>query len=128
MRFLLDTHTFIWWDSQFEKLSEKAKTLCQDPENEIFLSVGSLWEIQIKVQLGKVKLHRALSDLVKEQQDTNNLILLPVKAPHVFALDKLPAIHKDPFDRILIAQAKVENFSLISNDEVIRKYPIIVEW
>jgi len=82
MRFLLDTHTFIWWDSQFERLSEKAKTLCQDPENEIFLSVGSLWEIQIKVQL----------------------------------------------DRILIAQAKVENFSLISNDEVMKKYPIIVEW
>jgi PIN domain nuclease of toxin-antitoxin system len=103
MRLLLDTHTFIWWDSQFEKLSERAKVLCQDPENELHLSVASLWEIQIKVQLGKVRLHRSLSDIIKEQQETNDIILLPVKAHHVFGLDDLPAIHKDPFDRIIIA-------------------------
>jgi PIN domain nuclease of toxin-antitoxin system len=128
MRFLLDTHTFIWWDSQIERLSERAKAICQDPENELFLSVGSLWEIQIKGQLGKVKLNRPLADLVQEQQDVNNIILLNVKAQHIFFLDELPLFHKDPFDRILIAQAKVENLSLISNDEVMKNYPIPVEW
>ncbi len=90
MRFLLDTHVFIWWDSEPEKLSDRAFALCQDPENQLILSVASLWEIQIKSQLGKIKLNIPLAKLVEGQQNSNGLSLMPVNASHVYALGTSP--------------------------------------
>jgi len=125
---LLDTHAFIWWDSDPARLSSRALALCEDPENQLHLSVASLWEIQIKSQLGKLKLSTPLPDLVSSQQEANGLVLISVQAHHTYALNGLPAHHKDPFDRMIIAQARSERLRLVSHDGIIRKYPVDVEW
>lgn len=128
MRLLLDTHTFIWWDSEPTKLSAQALTLCQDQRNSLLLSVASIWEIQIKLQLDKLKLTLPLAELIESQQQTNHLEILPILLPHVLALQHLPAHHKDPFDRLLIAQANVEDVIILSNDPMFPKYTDKVLW
>lgn len=128
MRVLLDTHTFIWWDSDPTQLSPAALAACTDPANEILLSVASLWEMQIKQQLGKLTLRLPLAEIVTHQQTTNGIILLPISPVHIFGLDQLPSIHKDPFDRVLIAQALTESAPLVSRDPVISTYPVPVLW
>ena len=102
MKLLVDTHIFIWWADQPERLSQAALSALEDEANELLLSVASVWEIQIKIQLGKLKLSLPLKELIKNQQETNNLTVSPVALPHVLALDALPFHHKDPFDRLLI--------------------------
>ena len=128
MRLLLDTHVFIWWDSEPGKLSTHALELCQAIENQLIISVASLWEIQIKSQLGKIKLRIPLSKLVEGQQNSNGLSLMPVNATHVYALGNLPSVHKDPFDRMIVAQARVESLCLISHDTILKKYPVDIRW
>lgn len=128
MKLLLDTHAFIWWDSEPAKLSPQALALCQDRQNALLLSVVSLWEMQIKLQLGKLKLALPLREIVESQQQTNNIVILSVTLPHVLALEKLPTHHKDPFDRLLVAQAIVEEAVLVSGDPNIAKYPAQVVW
>lgn len=127
MKLLLDTHTFLWWAEQPERLSNSAVTACKDPSNELFLSVASIWEIQVKVQLGKLKLKLPLTDLIREQQ--RNLIqVITITQSHVFELDQLPPHHRDPFDRILIAQSRVENLILLTADAMIKQYSVQVFW
>jgi PIN domain nuclease of toxin-antitoxin system len=128
MKLLLDTHTFIWWDSSPQKLSPKALALCQNPENTLLLSMASIWEIQIKLQLGKLSLNLPLPELIESQQQTNNIELLPINLTHVLTLDTLPKHHKDPFDRLLISQAIVEDAVLVSGDSILGNYPVKVEW
>ncbi len=128
MRLLLDTHVFIWWDSEPAKLSPRVLALCQDRENTLLLSVVSVWEIQVKIQLGKLKLHMPLADIIEAQQETNALEVLPITLDHVLALDALPAHHKDPFDRLLLAQSTVEDVVLVSKDSVFTDYPVNVVW
>src|SRR5213080_3737488 len=108
MKGILDTHTFIWWDSDPAKLSAAASSFLRDPTNFIYLSVVSVWEILIKVQLGKLALRTPLPAIVM-QQLSNGLLILPVRLDHVLAVEALPPIHKDPFDRLLIAQDSTEN-------------------
>ncbi len=98
MKLLLDTHVFIWWDSEPARLSPRALALCQDPQNTLLLSVVSLWEMQIKLQLGKLKLALPLKEIVDGQRRTNNVEILPVTLEHVLGLENLPPYHKDPFD------------------------------
>lgn len=124
MKLLLDTHTFIWWDSEPGKLSPQALALCQNRENHLLLSVASIWEMQIKLQLGKLKLRLSLAEVIDGQQQTNGVEILPIKLEHVLALDELPAHHKDPFDRLLAAQAHTEDAALISEDPMFTRYPI----
>jgi PIN domain nuclease of toxin-antitoxin system len=107
MRLLLDTHAFIWWDSDPGQPSAPALTALRDPSNEVWLSVVSVWEMTIKAQLGKLTLRLPLADIVSQQQ-ANGLRVLAVDLAHVLAVERLPALHKDPFDRLLIAQANVE--------------------
>jgi PIN domain nuclease of toxin-antitoxin system len=128
MKVLLDTHAFIWWDSDSAKLSPQARAACQDRANLVLLSVASVWEMQIKLQLGKLHLRLPLADVVAEQQQTNDIQVLPVALGHVLALQDLPAHHKDPFDRLLIAQANAEEAVLISHDPVFAHYPVKVLW
>jgi PIN domain nuclease of toxin-antitoxin system len=128
MKLLLDTHTFIWWDSEPAKLSPQALTLCQERTNSLLLSVASAWEMQIKLQLGKLKLTMPLAEIIESQQQRNNIEILPVLLPHVLALQSLPAYHKDPFDRLLIAQANVEEAILVSSDPVFAQYIVKVVW
>jgi PIN domain nuclease of toxin-antitoxin system len=126
MKLLFDTHAFIWWDSEPAKLSPRVLSLCQDRTNELLLSVASAWEMQIKFQLGKLEFNTPLGDLIARQQEINGVRLLPVALEHVLALQNLPTHHRDPFDRVLVAQANTENAVLISNDPMIARYP--VEW
>jgi PIN domain nuclease of toxin-antitoxin system len=128
MKVLLDTHAFIWWDSDSAKLSPQARAACQDRANLVLLSVASVWEIQIKLQLGKLHLRLPLADVVAEQQQTNDIQVLPVALGHVLASQDLPAYHKDPFDRLLIAQTNAEEAVLISHDPVFAHYPVKVLW
>jgi len=128
VKLLLDTHTFIWWDSDPAKLSATALALCSDPANELILSVTSLWEMQIKHTLGKLSLRLPLSDIVMHQQATNGVVVLPILPAHIFALDGLPTPHKDPFDRLLVAQANSEGAMLISADAIFVTYPVRVAW
>jgi PIN domain nuclease of toxin-antitoxin system len=124
MKLLLDTHIFIWWADQPERLSPDALSALEDEANELLLSVASVWEMQIKIQLGKLKLGLALKELIKNQQETNDLTVSPVTLTHVLALDALPFHHKDPFDRLLIAQSIAEKLTLVSADPQFSPYPV----
>ena len=126
MRLLLDTHIFIWWADEPERLGERLLDALLDIENELILSVVSLWEMQIKAQLGKLTLRRPLKELVHLQQSVNGLQLLPVTSKHVFLLDELPLVHKDPLDRLIIAQALAENLTLVSHDRVFEDYQVLL--
>ena len=128
MKVLLDTHAFIWWDSDPTKLSPQARAACEDRTNVVLLSVASAWEMQIKLQLGKLALRLPLAEVIASQQQTNDIQVLPVALGHVLALQDLSAHHKDPFDRLLIAQANVEEAVLISHDPVFAHYPVKVLW
>jgi PIN domain nuclease of toxin-antitoxin system len=126
MRLLLDTHVFLWWATESARLSPRMLALCEDEGNTLLLSVVSAWEIQIKSQLGKLRLARPLPDLVSHQQNANNLIVLPITLEHVSALDGLPLHHRDPFDRLLIAQTLVEEAILLSVDKAFAAYSLRV--
>ena len=99
MKLLLDTHTFIFWDSQPSKLSQRVLELLTNKDNLRLLSVVSLWEIQIKQQLGKLTLNKTLEEIILIQQN-NYIEILPVTVAHILALDSLPLYHKDPFDQL----------------------------
>jgi PIN domain nuclease of toxin-antitoxin system len=122
MKLLLDTHIFIWWADQPEKLSPAALSALEDEANELLLSVASVWEMQIKIQLGKLKLSLPLKELIKNQQETNDLTVSPVTLTNVLALETLPFHHKDPFDRLLIAQSIEEDLTLVSADSQFAAY------
>ncbi len=128
MKILLDTHTFIWWESQQTKLSANALRLCKDPSHILVLSVASVWEMQIKLQLGKLTLTLPLSEIITMQQETNRLEILPVNLDHILALEGLSLYHKDPFDRLLAVQANVEGAILLSCDPIFSQYPVNVVW
>lgn len=128
MKLLFDTHTFMWWDSDLDKLPSHVQNLCFDPENQLILSMASVWEMQIKVQLGKLDLGKPLAEAIANQRQTNQIELLPVYYDHVIEIEKLPLYHKDPFDRLLIAQARVEGLVILSRDAHFGDYPVRVEW
>ena len=128
MKLLLDTHALIWWDEKPARLGPKARAACLDPANELWLSVASVWEIQIKIMLGRLALRQPLKSLIADQVKQNGLLILPVKLDHVLRLESLPERHKDPFDRLLVAQALEENYALVSHDPLIAQYPITTIW
>lgn len=128
MKLLLDTHAFIWWHSDPARMSPQVLRLCQDPANTVLLSVATVWEMQIKLQIGKLKLGLPLDELVEVQRQANDLEVLPVFLPHVLALEGLPNHHKDPFDRMLIAQANVEGAHLVSHDPIFQQYQVRLAW
>lgn len=127
MKALLDTHAFLWWDGEPERLSKNALALCQNIENTLFLSVASVWEMQIKIQLGKLKIDLPLSDLIRQQEE-NGVVVLPVHVSHTLEISNLPLHHKDPFDRLLIAQARVEEMVIISADPAMAQYDVQLIW
>jgi PIN domain nuclease of toxin-antitoxin system len=118
MKLLLDTHIFLWLCSEPEKLPPAAYAACCDPENRLYLSHVSPWEIQIKQQLGKLQLPAALSELIETQTRENDLNMLPIQLDHIYALNQLPYHHNDPFDRLLIAQARIESMVLVTVDQL----------
>jgi PIN domain nuclease of toxin-antitoxin system len=128
MNILLDTHAFLWLRNAPEKIPEKVLAAYYDINNDIFLSVVSIWEMQIKHQLGKLDLALPLSTLIEEQRINNGLQILPIETYHIFALADLPPYHKDPFDRLLLIQSKLENLHLASADTVFCHYDLNLFW
>jgi PIN domain nuclease of toxin-antitoxin system len=128
MKYLLDTHTFLWWDMESSRLSTRAFALCQDRSNVLLLSIASVWEIQIKQQAGKLGLSAPLGEIIQKQRQTNGIKLLPIRLSHVLGLASLPDHHKDPFDRLLVAQATIEKLTLVSRDPHIAQYSIQLTW
>jgi PIN domain nuclease of toxin-antitoxin system len=128
MKLLLDTHTFMWWDSEPDHIPKNTLILLQNPQNELLISLVSLWEMQIKIQLGKLTLRTDLEIILKTQKDKNDISIMSIKLPHIIELRNLPLHHKDPFDRLLIAQCRSENATLISRDSVFQAYDCSVFW
>lgn len=128
MRYLLDTHTLLWLDAQPDNLSTQAAHIMAAPTNQLFVSLASIWEIQIKSQLGKLDLRVSLEEIIQQQQRVNDVTVFPLNVQHVLRLDALPYLHRDPFDRILIAQALVEDLTIITADSRIAQYPVPVIW
>ena len=127
MKLLLDTHTFIWWATEPERLSQRALSLLEDDDETPIISVVNLWEIQIKSAVGKLDLEKPLSEIVSTFQD-NGIEVLPIRTAHVMALSRLPNHHQDPFDRILMAQAITEDMAILSKDAAFKRYPVQTIW
>ncbi len=125
---LFDTHSFIWWADEPMKLSRAALAALEDENNRLFVSDVSIWEMQIKVQLGKMKLKLPLEDLIESQQRDNEVTILQITTEHILALDNLPFHHKDPFDRLLIVQSIVEDFTIVTADTEFPAYPAKLLW
>lgn len=128
MTILLDTHVFLWWITNDRRISSVAEGLISDKNNDLLLSAASAWEIAIKAQLGKLPLPDDPEVFIPQQMAINRVRSLPVSTDHALHVSKLPSHHRDPFDRLLIAQAKVENIPLLSDDSLIKLYPIQVLW
>lgn len=120
-KYLLDTHVLLWWLTDSPKLSNSVREILSDPNNYISVSVVSAWEISIK--LGSNKEFQMSVSMEECLDEKNGFNILPVTEKQVFELEKLPNLHKDPFDRMLIAQAISEEYILISSDKSIAKYP-----
>jgi len=120
MNLLLDTHVLLWWLDDNPTLSKRAKNLISDEKNLIFISAVVVWEIRIKQGLGKLKIPRNFRKVLDEQPFER----LDITLEHAHAIGDLPLYHKDPFDRLLIAQAKVEGFTILTRDEHFKKYKI----
>jgi PIN domain nuclease of toxin-antitoxin system len=128
MNLLLDTHTFIWFIMGSPNLSAYARALIEEVANEKFLSVASLWEIAIKLSIGKLTLSAPFDVLVPQQLSLNGFELLNIEIDHAAVVAALPFHHRDPFDRLLIAQAMVENMPVVSIDTVFDAYPVKRLW
>lgn len=128
MRVLLDTHAFLWFIQGDPKTSEEARRLIEDESNEKLFSVASAWEIAIKVCLGKLALNEPFAALMPREISQGGFILLPITLQHTAAVATLPLHHRDPFDRLLVAQAIVENLAIVSADAMLDAYSITRLW
>ena len=128
MKLLLDTHTLLWLVENNPQLSQIALDLLVDPGNELLLSPATYWELAIKISIRKYRLADPLADYIAEAVQLYGLRILPIDVRHAEAIVTLPHHHKDPFDRMLIAQSVVENVALVSSDEAFDAYPITRLW
>ncbi len=128
MKILADTHTFLWFVTDAPQLSAKAKSLLEAQDTERFFSISSVWEIAIKASLGKLTLRKPLEEFLPEQLAANHFTLLNIAAEHAFRAARLPLHHRDPFDRMLVAQCLAENLPLASSDSTLDAYGIKRLW
>lgn len=122
MKYLLDTHILVWWVKHDRKLKPQIRSLVENPQNHIFVSVVNAWEITIKQKKGKLHLKTTLENTFNEP----GFELIPITFDHVLNLHQLPLHHKDPFDRMLVAQAISEKLTLITHDQKLKKYKVNV--
>lgn len=127
MKTLLDTHTFLWAISNDPRLSRRAAQIFIGP-SDLWLSAASIWEILIKVSVGKLTLPKPVGPYLVKKLAENRIELLPMTLDHILKIEQLPTHHRDPFDRVLIAQCLEEGWPIITSDAVFRKYPIRVIW
>jgi PIN domain nuclease of toxin-antitoxin system len=126
MRLLLDTHLLLWAAGEPDKLSARTRTLMEDPGNDLVFSAASLWEITIKTGLGRADFH-VDPHLLRRGLIENGYEELPITSQHALAVGQLPDVHRDPFDRILVAQATVEGLLLLTHDPLVKAYPGPIE-
>lgn len=122
MRLLLDTHTLLWWLDGGRKLSREALSVIRDPDHEVFVSAATAWEIALKKSIGKLVAPGNLEDEIQRHRFER----LAITFQHVEELDRLPPIHRDPFDRMLVAQCKSDSLALVSRDPHMKAYGIVV--
>ncbi len=128
MKYLLDTHTMLWWLLDEPYLSDTARNAIAHPENTLFVSSASGWEISTKFRLGKLQKAKELIDNLPQLISQSRLSDLPITLDHAILAGKLPGPHRDPFDRMLIAQSKFENIPVITKDPVFQEYGVQVYW
>lgn len=128
MRALLDTHAFLWWVTNDPQLSPIVRELISNPDNTLYLSVVSAWEIIVKFNIGKLPLPEPPGQFIQSCLNSNNFEPLLIALPHVLQIEDLPDHHKDPFDRMLIAPAQAENMPILTIDRLIALYPAQTIW
>ena len=128
MRLLLDTCTFLWIVTASPRLSKNAAQWFSDPSNEVFLSVVSAWVMGVKYSLGTLRLPASPIDFIPAQRETHGIAALPLTEEEVLYLPKIPKLHRDPFDRMLICQAVVNGLAVLTPDELVSQYPIRTLW
>jgi PIN domain nuclease of toxin-antitoxin system len=128
MKVLFDTHTFIWWITDSSRLSSTVRDIVSDGSNQLFFSAASGWEIAIKAQLGKLQLPNTPQQFIMEQLLVNSIESLPIQLSHALGIYNLPNHHKDPFDRMLVAQSQIENLPILSLDPLIAQYKVNIVW
>lgn len=131
MRYLLDTHAFLWFVSGNQSLSLVATSLIEDRNSDIFLSAASIWEMAIKISLGKLSLPSPYSQFIDGELDRNGIILLSISTEHADKVARLPYIlsgHKDPFDRLIVAQSLCENLPVVTKDKNFNAYGVDCHW
>jgi PIN domain nuclease of toxin-antitoxin system len=128
MRALLDTHVFLWWITDDAQLSPAARSIIQDADSELYLSAVSAWEIAIKAQSGRLPLPVPPIEFVPQQMHENGFQPMPVEITHALLVHDLPPLHRDPFDRLLVAQAKAEGLPIVTADPLIRQYDVMTLW
>jgi len=127
-RLLLDTHTFLWWVSDAPELSVTARKAISDSDNECFLSIASCWEMAIKSSLGKLRLTKPVERFVHDLITENGFRLLTIELRHAAKVEALPFHHRDPFDRLLLAQAITEKLTMVSADSIFSSYGVKLLW
>jgi PIN domain nuclease of toxin-antitoxin system len=125
MRILPDTHIFLWFISGDTQLSADVRDAIRDPDNEVYLSAISVWEILVKYQLGKLPLPEHPETYLPKQRDLHQILSLDLDESTVIQLAKLPPLHRDPFDRMLICQALQNGLTIATVDAAVRAYPVI---
>jgi PIN domain nuclease of toxin-antitoxin system len=128
MKAILDTHVVLWWVTDNPQLSQTARDIISNSSNTLYVSIASSWEIIIKAQTGKLPLPEPPTQFIQSCLAVNRFVNLPIDLSHVLQVDNLPHHHKDPFDRILIAQAQVEDIPLITVDHLVIQYPVQTIW
>ena len=124
MRCLMDTHIFIWWILDHPKLPRSSRQIIADSTTELFFSSASAWEIIIKSTIGKLSLPENPTGWIRKHLDLNRINALPITLEHALMLHELPNLHKDPFDRIMVAQARCEDLTILTDDEWIPRYAV----
>ena len=128
MRALLDTHTFLWWIDNDRRLSPRARTIISDGSNELFFSAASGWEIAIKARLGKLQVPSDLAPFMTDHLVRNNVTSLSIHLTHTLHVSTLPHLHRDPFDRLLVAQSQLEQLPILTADPLIQRYAVQTIW
>jgi PIN domain nuclease of toxin-antitoxin system len=126
MNVLLDTHVLIWWMENSRRLSKRAKAVIQNHETTVWVSAVSVWEINTKAALGRLDVRQTLVEEIEEEMESSGFRRLPIHFEHAFALRFLPLHHRDPFDRMLIAQAQCEGLTLLTADDALQTYGVPV--
>ncbi len=128
MNLLLDTQAFLWIVSGDKRLSRKAKKLYLDKSNEVYLSAASIWEMAIKISLGRLTLEEPLENFIATHAVGNSIKILEIRPKHLYKIEDLPFHHRDPFGRVIIAQCMLENCFVVGSDKAFDSYPVSRVW